>query len=66
MPYALFNDLWVQVCMGHPGTLPVLNRQVVDYAILAGERRHCGYRSVLMWMEDRFGTARRNLFRIKV
>ena len=24
--------------MGHPGTLPVFNRQVVDFAILAGER----------------------------
>ncbi len=29
------------VCMGLPGTLPVLNRQVVDYAIKAGIVTHC-------------------------
>ena len=29
------------VCMGLPGTLPVLNRQVVDYAIKAGLATHC-------------------------
>ncbi|MCX5922766.1 MAG: Asp-tRNA(Asn)/Glu-tRNA(Gln) amidotransferase subunit GatB [Candidatus Dependentiae bacterium] len=25
-----------QICAGHPGVLPVLNKQVLDYAILAG------------------------------
>ena len=29
------------VCMGMPGTLPVLNRQVVDYAVKAGVATHC-------------------------
>lgn len=29
------------VCAGHPGVLPVLNKQVVDYAILAGLATNC-------------------------
>lgn len=29
------------VCMGYPGTLPVLNAQVVDYAIRAGLATNC-------------------------
>ncbi len=29
------------VCTGHPGTLPVLNKLVVDYAIKAGLATHC-------------------------
>ncbi len=29
------------VCAGHPGTLPVLNRKAVDYAIRAGLATHC-------------------------
>lgn len=29
------------VCAGHPGVLPVLNKKVVDYAILAGLATHC-------------------------
>lgn len=29
------------ICAGHPGTLPVLNRKVVDYAIMAGLATHC-------------------------
>lgn len=29
------------VCLGMPGTLPVLNRQVVDYAVKAGLATHC-------------------------
>jgi aspartyl-tRNA(Asn)/glutamyl-tRNA(Gln) amidotransferase subunit B len=29
------------VCTGYPGTLPVLNKQVVDYAILAGLALNC-------------------------
>ena len=30
------NTLCCPVCMGMPGTLPVLNKQVVDYAIKMG------------------------------
>ena len=30
------NTQCCPVCMGFPGTLPVLNRQVVHYAVLAG------------------------------
>ncbi len=29
------------VCVGHPGTLPVLNKRAVDYAILAGLATNC-------------------------
>lgn len=29
------------VCMGFPGTLPVLNRKVVEYAVKAGMVTHC-------------------------
>ncbi len=29
-----------QICCGHPGVLPVLNKKVVDYAILAGLATH--------------------------
>ena len=29
------------VCLGLPGTLPVLNRKVVDYAIKAGLATNC-------------------------
>ncbi|MDR3608544.1 MAG: Asp-tRNA(Asn)/Glu-tRNA(Gln) amidotransferase subunit GatB [Oligoflexia bacterium] len=32
------------VCTGHPGALPVLNRKVVDYAILAGLAMNCRIR----------------------
>jgi aspartyl-tRNA(Asn)/glutamyl-tRNA(Gln) amidotransferase subunit B len=30
-----------QICAGHPGVLPVLNRQVVEYAIMAGLATNC-------------------------
>ncbi len=30
-----------QICTGHPGTLPVLNKTVVDYGILAGLATNC-------------------------
>jgi aspartyl-tRNA(Asn)/glutamyl-tRNA(Gln) amidotransferase subunit B len=30
-----------QICAGHPGILPVLNKQVVDYAIAAGLATNC-------------------------
>lgn len=29
------------VCLGLPGTLPVLNKKVVDYAIMAGLALNC-------------------------
>lgn len=38
---AQVNSLCCPVCMGMPGTLPVLNKQVVDYAILMGHALNC-------------------------
>jgi aspartyl-tRNA(Asn)/glutamyl-tRNA(Gln) amidotransferase subunit B len=35
------NSHICNVCAGHPGVLPVLNKQVVDYAILAGLATNC-------------------------
>lgn len=35
------NTLCCPVCMGMPGTLPVLNKQVVDYAIKMGHALNC-------------------------
>ncbi len=35
------NSHCCPVCMGMPGTLPILNEQVVDYAILMGHALHC-------------------------
>ena len=35
------NSNTCPVCAGHPGTLPVLNRKVVDYAIRAGLATNC-------------------------
>ena len=35
------NTQCCPVCMGYPGTLPVLNRQVVHYAVLAGLATDC-------------------------
>ena len=35
------TTLCCPVCMGLPGALPVLNRQVVDYAIQMGHALHC-------------------------
>ena len=32
------------VCAGHPGALPVLNRKVVEFAILSGLATHCQIR----------------------
>ncbi len=29
------------ICLGLPGTLPVLNEKVVEYAVLAGLATHC-------------------------
>ncbi len=36
------NTQVCEVCAGLPGTLPVLNRRVVEYAIRAGLATHCG------------------------
>lgn len=33
-----------EVCLGHPGALPVMNRQAVDDAIMAGLAFHCQIR----------------------
>ena len=30
-----------QICSGHPGTLPVLNKKVIDFAVLAGLATSC-------------------------
>ena len=38
------NSYTCPVCAGHPGALPVLNRKVVEYAILAGLATHCQIR----------------------
>jgi aspartyl-tRNA(Asn)/glutamyl-tRNA(Gln) amidotransferase subunit B len=35
------NSFVCPICVGHPGTLPVLNRKVVEYAIKAGLATHC-------------------------
>ena len=35
------NTQCCPVCMGMPGTLPVLNEQVVNYAVMAGIATHC-------------------------
>lgn len=35
------NTLCCPVCTGMPGTLPVLNRQVVEYAVKMGHALHC-------------------------
>ena len=35
------NTQCCPVCTGMPGALPVLNQQVVDYAIKAGLATHC-------------------------
>src|SRR5690242_648947 len=35
------NTFTCPICTGHPGTLPVLNRKVVEYAMMAGLATHC-------------------------
>ena len=40
------NTQCCPVCMGMPGTLPVLNKQVVDYAILMGHALNCNINRV--------------------
>jgi len=43
------------VCLGHPGTLPVLNKEVVEYTIKMGLATNCKIR-------ERFTFARKNYF----
>lgn len=43
------------VCLGHPGALPVLNREVVDYALRMGIATNCSIR-------PESGFARKNYF----
>ncbi|MEG1698096.1 MAG: Asp-tRNA(Asn)/Glu-tRNA(Gln) amidotransferase subunit GatB [Oscillospiraceae bacterium] len=40
------NTLCCPVCMGMPGTLPVLNKEVVDYAIKMGHALNCSINRV--------------------
>ena len=35
------NTLCCPVCMGHPGTLPIMNRQAVYFAVMAGLALNC-------------------------
>ena len=39
------NSQTCPVCLGLPGALPVLNKQVVEYAIRAGLATHCAIAS---------------------
>ncbi len=36
------NTTVCPICLGHPGTLPVPNKQAIDWAILTGLALHCG------------------------
>ncbi len=49
------NQNTCPVCAGHPGTLPVLNRKVLEYATQAGLATHCEIR-------ERNVFARKNYF----
>jgi aspartyl-tRNA(Asn)/glutamyl-tRNA(Gln) amidotransferase subunit B len=49
------NSSTCPVCLGHPGALPVLNRQVVDFALRMGLATNCTVRPVS-------GFARKNYF----
>ena len=49
------NSQTCPVCLGLPGALPVLNRQAVEMAIMAGLATHCG-------IADRSIFARKNYF----
>jgi aspartyl-tRNA(Asn)/glutamyl-tRNA(Gln) amidotransferase subunit B len=43
------NSCVCPVCLGHPGTLPVLNAQAVEYAIRAGLALNCTIAPVTKW-----------------
>jgi aspartyl-tRNA(Asn)/glutamyl-tRNA(Gln) amidotransferase subunit B len=49
------NQNTCPLCLGFPGVLPVLNRQVVEFAIKAGLATHCTIAPVSRW-------ARKNYF----
>jgi aspartyl-tRNA(Asn)/glutamyl-tRNA(Gln) amidotransferase subunit B len=49
------NTQTCPVCLGMPGSLPVLNRQVVDFAIRMGLATHCTVNPLSRW-------ARKNYF----
>jgi aspartyl-tRNA(Asn)/glutamyl-tRNA(Gln) amidotransferase subunit B len=49
------NENTCPLCMGMPGVLPVLNRQVVEFAIKAGLATHCRIAPLSRW-------ARKNYF----
>ncbi len=49
------NDNTCPLCLGLPGVLPVLNRQVVEFAIKTGLATHCEIQSRSRW-------ARKNYF----
>jgi aspartyl-tRNA(Asn)/glutamyl-tRNA(Gln) amidotransferase subunit B len=42
------------VCLGLPGSLPVLNRQAVDYAMRIGEALHCEIRKSIFHRKNYF------------
>lgn len=43
------NSHMCPVCAGYPGTLPVLNKKVIEYAIKAGIGTHCTIEPVSMF-----------------
>lgn len=43
------NENTCVVCLGQPGALPVLNPQVVDYAIMAGFALNCDIQKESIW-----------------
>ncbi len=42
------------ICCGHPGTLPVLNKQVVEYAIMAGIGTNCSIAPVCTFFRKHY------------
>ncbi|MCH7808822.1 MAG: Asp-tRNA(Asn)/Glu-tRNA(Gln) amidotransferase subunit GatB, partial [Planctomycetes bacterium] len=43
------NSCVCPVCLGHPGSLPVINRRAVEYAMLAGLALHCDIARHTKW-----------------
>lgn len=43
------NSCVCEVCLGHPGSLPVLNREALDLSIRAGLALNCEIASVTKW-----------------
>lgn len=48
------NSLCCPVCTGMPGALPILNRQVVEYAILMGHASHCRINNVTQFARKQY------------